>query len=162
MYNMMAYMLNIVKLNIVNNALWRIWKMLREQVLKVLLRRKKFFSVTEWGDWCWSWSSNTLATWYKELTYWERPWCWERLKAGEGDDRGWDGWMQSPTQWAWVWASSGRWWRTGNLGVLQSMGSQRVDTTDQLSGTKLMKWWMLTKLTAVMFAIYTYAIVLYT
>ena len=52
-----------------------------------------------WKDWCWSWSSNTLATWCKELTYWKRPWCWERLKAGgEGDDRGWDGWMASPTQ----------------------------------------------------------------
>ena len=43
----------------------------------------------------------------------ERPWCWERLKAGEGDDRGWDGWMASPTQWTWIWASSGRWRRTG-------------------------------------------------
>ena len=53
--------------------------------------------------------------------------CWERLKAGgEGDDRGWDGWMASLTQWTWVEASSGRWWRTGKCGVLQSMGSQRV------------------------------------
>ena len=43
-----------------------------------------------------------------------------------GDDRGWDGWMASPTQWTWVWASSGRWWRTGRPGVLQSMGLQRV------------------------------------
>ena len=39
---------------------------------------------------CWSWSSNLLATWYEELTYWKRPWCWERLKTGgEGDDRIW-------------------------------------------------------------------------
>ena len=51
-----------------------------------------------WKDWCWNSNSNTLATWYKELTHWKRPWCWERLKAGEGDDRGWDGWMASPTQ----------------------------------------------------------------
>ena len=52
----------------------------------------------------------------------KRPWCWERLKAGgEGDNRGWDGWMASPIQWTWVWASSGRWWRTGKPGVLQSM-----------------------------------------
>ena len=50
-------------------------------------------------------------------------WCWERLKAGgEGDDRGWDGWMASLTQWAWVWSSSRRWWRTGKPGMLQSMG----------------------------------------
>ena len=58
----------------------------------------------------------------------KRPWCWESLRAeGEGGDRGWDGWMASPTQWTWVWASSGRWWRTGKPGVLQSIGSQRVD-----------------------------------
>ena len=55
-----------------------------------------------------------------------RPWCWERAKAGEGDGRGQDGWMASPTQWTWVWASSGSWWWTGKPGVLQSMGSQRV------------------------------------
>ena len=53
-----------------------------------------------WKDWCRSWNSNTLATWCKELTHLKRPWCWERLRAGgEGDDRGWDGWMASPTQW---------------------------------------------------------------
>ena len=56
---------------------------------------------------------NTLATWYEELTYWKRPWCWERLKAGgEGDERGWDGWMASLTWWTWVWASSRSWWWT--------------------------------------------------
>ena len=75
-----------------------------------------------WKDWCWSWNSNTLATWCKELTYWKRPWCWERLKAGgEGDDRGWDGWMASLTQWTWVWVNSGSWWWTGKPGMLQSM-----------------------------------------
>ena len=80
-----------------------------------------------WKDWCWSWSSNTLATWCKELTHWKRPWCWERLKAGgEGDDRGWDGWMASPTLWTWVWVSSGSWWWTGKPGVLQCTGLQRV------------------------------------
>ena len=56
-----------------------------------------------------------------------RPWFWERLKAGgEGDDRRWDGWMASPTQWIWVWVSFRSWWWTGKPGVLQSMGSQRV------------------------------------
>ena len=68
----------------------------------------------------------TLATWCKDLTHLKRPWCWERLKAGEGDDRGWDGWMASLTQWIWVWVNSGSWWWTGRPGVLQSMGSQRV------------------------------------
>ena len=59
-------------------------------------------------------------------THWKRPWCWERLKAGEGIDRGWDGGMASPTQGTWVWASSGRWWRTGKPGMLQSMVSQKI------------------------------------
>ena len=70
---------------------------------------------------------NTSATWCEELTHWQRPWCWESLKAGgEGDARGWDGWMASLIQWTWVWANSGRWWRIGKPGVLQSMGSQRI------------------------------------
>ena len=57
----------------------------------------------------------------------ERLWCWQRLKAGgEGDNRGWDGWMASPAQWTWVWVSSRSWWWTGRPGMLQSMGSQRV------------------------------------
>ena len=48
-----------------------------------------------------------VGHWCKEPTHWKRPWCWERLKAGgEGDDRGWDGWMASPTQWTWVWVDS--------------------------------------------------------
>ena len=49
---------------------------------------------------------------------------WERLKAGEGDNRGQDCWMASPIQWTWVWASSGEWWRTGMPGVLQSWGDK--------------------------------------
>ena len=80
-----------------------------------------------WKDWCWSWNSNTLAPWCEELTHWKRPWCWERLKAGkEGDNRGWDGWMASLTQWTWVWESSRIWWWTGKPGMLLSMGLQRV------------------------------------
>ena len=79
---------------------------------------------SHWKDWCWSWSSNTFATFCQELTHWEWPWFWEWLKArGEGDDRGWDGWMASLTQWTWVWASAGSWWWTGRPGMLQS---QRV------------------------------------
>jgi len=69
----------------------------------------------------------TLATWCKELIHLKRPWCWERLKAGEGANRGWDGWMASPTQWTWVWLSSGSWWWTEQPAVLQSMRSQRVE-----------------------------------
>ena len=59
--------------------------------------------------------------------FWKGPWCWERLRAGgEGDDRGWDGWMVSLTRWTWVCVGSGSWWWTGRPGMLQSMGLQRV------------------------------------
>ena len=64
---------------------------------------------------------------YEELTHWKRPWCWERSGArDEGGNRGWDGWMASPTPWTRVWASSGRWWRAEEPGVLHFPGSQRV------------------------------------
>ena len=70
-------------------------------------------------------NSSTLATWCEELTHLNRPWCWKRLRAGgEGDDRGWDGWMASLTQWTRVWVNSGSWWWTVWPGMLQSMGTQ--------------------------------------
>ena len=58
--------------------------------------------------------------------HWKRLYSWERLKAGEGDDRGRDGWMASLTQCTWVWVNSGTWWWTGRPGVLQSTGLQRA------------------------------------
>ena len=67
------------------------------------------------------------------------PWCWERLKVGgQGDNRGWDGWMASPTQWTWVWVISGSWWWTGRPGVLQSLGVAK-------SHTQLSNWTELTE-----------------
>ena len=88
--------------------------------------RKSVLNI-HWMDWCWSWNSNTLAPWCEELTHWKRPWCWERLKAGgEGDDRGWDGWMVSPTQWTWVWVNSGSWWWTREAWRATILGSQTV------------------------------------
>ena len=83
--------------------------------------------------------SNTLATSCEELTHWKRLWCQEGLGAGgEGDDRGWDGWMASLTRWTWVWVNSGSWWWTGRPGVLQFMGSQRVghDWVTELNWTE--------------------------
>ena len=63
----------------------------------------------------------------EELAHWKRPWCWEGLgTGGEGNDRGWDDWMASPTRWTWVWVNAGSWWWTGRPGVLLFMGSQRV------------------------------------
>ena len=98
-----------------------------------------------WKDWCWSWSSSTLATWCKELPHWKRPCCWERLKSGgEGDNRRWDGWRASPTRWTWVWASYGSWWRTGKPGILQSIGSQRIrhNWTTELNWIETLTMWL--------------------
>ena len=92
-----------------------------------------------WKDWCWGWNSNTLATSCEELTHWKRPWCWEGLGAGgKGDDRGWDGWMASLTQWTWVWADSRCWWWTGRPGVLRFMGLQRVGH----NWATTLNWWL--------------------
>ena len=74
---------------------------------------------------------------YKEPTQWKRPWCRERLRAGgEGGNRGWDGGMASPTQWAWVWENSGRWWRTEKTGALHFMNGKESDMIKQLNSNK--------------------------
>ena len=80
------------------------------------IQRRSVLGV-HWKDWCWSWNSNTLATSCKELTHLKIPWCWEELGAGgEGDNRGWDGWMASLTRWTWVCVDSRSWWSTGKVG----------------------------------------------
>ena len=96
--------------------------------------------------WCWRrllrvWNCNTLATSCEELTHWKRLWCWEGLGAGgEGDSKGWDGWMASPTWWTWAWVNSGSWWWTGRPNVLQSMGSQRVGCNWTELSTYPLEW----------------------
>ena len=85
-------------------------------------------------------NSSTLAASCKELIHWKRLWCSEGLGAGgEGDDRGWDGWMASPTRWTWVWVNSRSWWWTGRPGVLQFMGLLRVrhDWATELNWTEI-------------------------
>ena len=99
-----------------------------------------------WKGWCLSWNSSTLATSCEGLTHWKRLWCWEGLRGGgEGNNRGWDGWMASLTRWTWVWVNSGSWWWTERPGMLQFMGSQRVghdwatelNWTDRVRGSRL-------------------------
>ena len=73
----------------------------------------------------------------------KRPWCWERLKVGgDGDDRGWDGWMASATQCTWVWVSSGIWWWTGSLACCSPWDRKESDTNEQLNQTE---WQYLSK-----------------
>ena len=89
---------------------WCFWTVVLEKTLESPLDCKEIQPVlgVHWKDWCWSWNSSTLATWCEGLTHLKRPWYWERLRAGgEGDERGWDGWMLSQTQWSWVWVNSG-------------------------------------------------------
>ena len=114
---------------------WCSWTVVFEKTLESPLDCKEIQPVHLKEDQSWifigrtdakSWNSNTLPTWCKELPHWKRPWCWERLKVREGDDRGRDGWMASLTWWIWVWGNSRSWWWTGRPDELQFMGSQRV------------------------------------
>ena len=114
---------------------WCFWTVVLEKILESPLDCKEIQPVNLKGNQSWLFIGRTdaeveiatLATWCEELTPWKRSWCWERFKAGgEGDIRGWDDWMASLTRRTWVGASSGCWWWTGKLGMLQSMGLQRV------------------------------------
>ena len=111
---------------------WCCWTVVLEKTLERPLDCEEIQPVHPKGDQSWVFIGRTnveaemLATSCEELTHWKRPWCWEGLGAGEGDDRRWDGWMASLTRWTWVWVSSGSWWWTGRPGVLWFMGSQRV------------------------------------
>ena len=115
------------------------WESLEQQGYQTSQSWRKSILNIHWKDWCWSWKSNPLAPWCEELTHWKRPWCWERLKVGgEGDDWGWDGWMASPTRWTWVWASSGRRWRTGK--PCSPWGHKESDTTERLNSRNKFSW----------------------
>ena len=111
---------------------WCFWTVVLEKTLESPLDCKEIQPVHPKGNQSWIFIGRTdaeaLILWPPNAKNWlirERPWCWERLKAGEGVHRGQDGWMASPTPWPWVWTSSGSWWWwTGKPGVLQSMGSQ--------------------------------------
>ena len=126
---------------------WCFWTVVLEKTLESPLDYKEIQPVHSKGDQPWVFfgrnivktETSTLATSCEELTYWKRLWCWELLGAGgEGDDRGWDGWMASLTRWTWVWVNSGSWWWTGRPGVLWFMGSQRVghDWVTELNWTE--------------------------
>ena len=101
---------------------------------------------TVWKDWCWSWTSSTLATWCEELTHRKRPWCLERLKVRrDGDDRGWDSWMASPIQWTWVWVilgvGDGQW----GLACCIPWACKKSDATEQLNWMELKNLYILVK-----------------
>ena len=125
--------------------------MVLEKTLESPLACKEIQPVHSKGDQSWVFFGRNdakaetpvpLATSRKELTHWKRLWCWEGLGAGgEGEDRGWDGWMASPTWWTWVWVNSGSWWWTGRLGMLRFMGSQRVGHDWVTELNRYMKWY---------------------
>ena len=115
---------------------WYFWNLVLEKTPASPLDCKEIKPVNYEGNKSWIFIRRTVAEaetpilWLLDMKNWltgKKPWCWERLKAGgEGDDRGWDGWMTSPTRWKWVWVDSRSWWWTGRPGVLRFMGSQRV------------------------------------
>ena len=110
---------------------WCFWTVVLEKTLESPLDCKEIQAVRSEGGQPWDFlggnDANAELQYFghlmQELIHWKRPWCWEGLGAGgEGDDRGWDGWMASPTQWTWVWVNSRSWWWTGRPGVLDSWG----------------------------------------
>ena len=107
------------------------WTVVLEKTPESPLDSKKIKPFSPEGNQSWMFFGRIDAEapilWWEELTHWKRLWCWEGLKAGgEGADRGWDGWMASPTRWTWVWVTSRSWWWTGRPGMLRFMGSQRA------------------------------------
>ena len=112
------------------------WTVVLEKALESPLDCKEMKPVHPKGDQSWVFIGRTDAKvetpilWppdAKSWLIWKEPDGWERLRAGgEADDRGWNGWMASPTQWTWVWVDSGSWLWTGRPGVLRFMGSQRI------------------------------------
>ena len=128
---------------------WCFWTVVLEKTLESPLDCKDIQPVHSEGDQPWDFFGRNdakaetpvlLATSCEELTHWKGLWSWEGLGAGgEGDDRGWDGWMASLTGWTWVWVNSGSQWWTGRPGVSQFMGSQRVghDWATELNWTDL-------------------------
>ena len=123
-----------------------LWRKLRAEELMLLncgvgedsweyLGLKEIQLVHSNGNQSWVFTGRTDAEaetpilWPPDAKRWllGKDWCWEGLGAGgEGDNRGWDGWMPSPTRWTWVWVNSGSWWWTRRPGVLQFTGSQSV------------------------------------
>ena len=114
---------------------WCFWTVVLEKTLESPLDCKEIQPVHSEGDQSWVFfrrndaKAETPVLWppHVKSRLIGKDWCWEGLGAGgEGDNRGWDGWMASPTGWMWVWVNSGSWLWTGRPGVLRFMGSQRV------------------------------------
>ena len=112
---------------------WCFWTVVLEKTLENPLHCKEIQPVHPKGDQSWVFmgrndvEAETPILWPPDMKSWLIWKDWERLKVGgEGDDRGWDGWTASPSQWTWVWVNSRNWWWTGRPGVLWFMGSQRV------------------------------------
>ena len=111
---------------------WCFWTAVLEKTLESPLDSKAIQPVHAKGNQSWIFIGRTDAEaetpilWPPDAKNWligKILWCWERLReGGEGDDRGWDGWMASLTQWTWIWGNFRSWWWTGRPGVLQSMG----------------------------------------
>ena len=121
---------------------WCFWSVVLEKTLESPLNCKEIQPVHSEGDQPWVFfgrndakaETPVLLPPYMKSWLIGKDWCWEGLGAGgEGDDRGWDGWMASPTWWTWVWVKSGSWWWTGEPGVLQSWGRKESDTTEWLN-----------------------------
>ena len=130
---------------------WCFWTVVLEKTLESPLDCKEIQPIHPKGDQSWVFigrtdvEAETPILWppdAKSMSHLKRPWCWERSRGGgEGNNRGWDGWMASWPQWTWVWVESGSWWWTGRPGMLWFMGLQRVrhDWATELNFNHLMQ-----------------------
>ena len=125
---------------------WCFWTVVLEKTLESHLDCKEIHPVYSKGNQSWMFTGRTDAEaetpilWLPDAKNWKRPWCWERLKVGgEGDDRGWDGWMASPAQWTWVWVNSGSWWWCCNSWSCK--GSNRTERLDWAVLILVLGWW---------------------
>ena len=125
---------------------WCFWTVVLEETLESPLDCKEIQSVHPKGDQSWvligrtDAEAETQKLWPLHAKSWliGRLWFWEGLGAGgEGDDRGWDGWMASPTRWTWVWVNSGVGDGQGGLACCNSWGHKESDTTERLNWTEL-------------------------
>ena len=114
---------------------WCFWTVMLGKTLESPLDYREIQPVHSKGNQSWIFigridvEAETPILWPPDSKNWligKDPDAGKDWRGREGDDRGWDGWMASPTQWTWIWVNSRSWWWTGRPGVLQSMGSQRV------------------------------------
>ena len=125
---------------------WCFWTVVLEKTLESPLDFKEIQPIHSEGDQSWVFfgrndaKAETPVLWPPYAKSWligkDSDAGRDLGPEGEGDDRGWDGWMASLTQWTWVWVNSGSWWWPGGLVCCNSWGCKESDMTERLNWTE--------------------------